>query len=245
MAQLLASLTLTAVCFAIGVRLLRLAQRTRQAPEFLIGSSFLLSGFIANGLTLFRLLAPISDGARMWLYAGATVSMNVGVLCIAAFTWRVFRPVGRAGSVACTISAIALVVVAGAEISAQAQLARGVGNPWTIWCSLPLRMAIYAWATCETLGYWWKLRRRQRIGLADPLVVNRLFLWGAGLLAILGVWIRLLVLAMGAAEGRELMGSVATTTLVLLCAILHWLAFFTPAAWKRRFTRVSNEVASA
>jgi hypothetical protein len=162
------------------------------------------------------------------------------MLCVAAFTWRVFRPSGRTGATLCAVSALGLVVAAGAEITTQWRLPDGSENPWTIWFTLPLRTAIYVWATYETLDYWWKLRRRERIGLVDPLVVNRLFLWGLGLFAILVLWIHALMLAVGPAQGREVVGSVVTTALVLVCAASHWLAFFPPAVWRRRFAERSS-----
>lgn len=39
-------------------------------------------------------------------------------------------------------------------------------------------MLTYLWSTLESLLYWQQLRRRLRLGLVEPLVANRVLLWG-------------------------------------------------------------------
>ena len=43
------------------------------------------------------------------------------------------------------------------------------------------RLAILLWASLEAFVYWSFMRRRLAYGLADPLVTNRVALWGVGM----------------------------------------------------------------
>jgi hypothetical protein len=91
------------------------------------------------------------------------------------------------------------------------------------------------WGSAEALVYWRKMRRRLRLGLADPIVTNRFFLWGLGA---------------GAAGLGSTIGTVAQlvtglppleTPLVTLSSSLHgltaavamWLAFMPNQAYLR------------
>jgi hypothetical protein len=88
------------------------------------------------------------------------------------------------------------------------------------------------------------MRRRLRIGIADPLVANRFLLWGIGAgMAGSGSLIGMLV---GLAYGQP-MSELPLLTLVLsLCglvsAIALWLAFAAPERWK---SWVRNQAATA
>ena len=107
-----------------------------------------------------------------------------------------------------------------------------------------VRVAGVVWAFLETGRYALRMRRRARIGLADPVVANRFALWS--------VWMGILLLGMGVAvgvrwaqielsAGRQLIdvevivsvtrvafavfGGVAATTM--------WLSFFPPQRYER------------
>jgi hypothetical protein len=72
-----------------------------------------------------------------------------------------------------------------------------------------------------------------RIGLADPLVANRLLLWSIGMSCILLLWVEAL---WRLASGGAAQPSYPTIAVLgLICALSSWLAFFPPAAWRRRF----------
>ena len=41
-----------------------------------------------------------------------------------------------------------------------------------------LAQALYLWTSVESLTWWRRMHRRVALGLADPVVANRFFLWG-------------------------------------------------------------------
>jgi hypothetical protein len=43
-----------------------------------------------------------------------------------------------------------------------------------------LQVSCLLWGSIEALRYWRMMRRRGRLGLADPVVTNRFFMWGVG-----------------------------------------------------------------
>ena len=83
------------VYLIVGVRLLRLGQRTREVPERLLGAMFLLSGAsyivyeMANLPGLESLWTPLNFAGRV-IYIGAPILLVV-------FTRQVFRPYGSTG----------------------------------------------------------------------------------------------------------------------------------------------------
>ena len=75
----------------LGARLLRLARGAGGEPECWLGVAFLSAG---AGASLLALSASGSFGhetARL-LAVSAQLGMSAAVACLAAFTWRVFRP---------------------------------------------------------------------------------------------------------------------------------------------------------
>jgi hypothetical protein len=79
------------------------------------------------------------------------------------------------------------------------------------------------------------MRRRLRLGLADPLVTNRFLLWGLGIGAAgLGSLISLIVQQVVGLSMAELPALTFSNSLFGLCsALLMWVAFLPPAAWRR------------
>ena len=51
-------------------------------------------------------------------------------------------------------------------------------NAWPYWINVAVRESALVWLTVESFLYWSQLRRRAKVGLADPLLVNRFLLWG-------------------------------------------------------------------
>jgi hypothetical protein len=163
---------------SIGVRLLRLWRKTRLVPELTIGMSYFASGTLGWTLVLvgaspaFR-FTPVGLALRTI----GVFCMSLGSLALGVGTWRVFRPERRAVAVPLAMLAAALI----ADFVRNALL-RGTPFvraddawywPGAIGRSLPIW-----WSTYETFRYHALLRRRLRLGLIEPVVVNKLFLWG-------------------------------------------------------------------
>ena len=227
---LLGMLAFTAVSLAVGVRLLWLARRTTALPELCIGASFLLAGGIGGVLT------TLAGPEHRALYVVGSFAIDLGLSFLAVFNWRVFRPDSPWAAAAC-FACIAAFAAAFLGRAVAGSFGAGSVSGWD-WLSVVARMAMYAWGAGESLLHHAAGRRRLRLGLADPLVVNRFLLWAIGLLAVFLIWVQLaFVMAAGADPRTTFLG---TALLGFVCAGSLWLAFFPPAAWRRRFTDPST-----
>jgi hypothetical protein len=54
-----------------------------------------------------------------------------------------------------------------------------VRNGAGYWTQFVVRDLVFMWVATDSLRYWLRLRRRMRLGLAEPLLANRFFLMGA------------------------------------------------------------------
>jgi len=219
-----------AASYAVGVRLLALARRTRGLPETAIGASFLLAGGVAaTGGLAARFLAPGFAGHAL-VSGMASLALHGGVAFLIFFVWRVFRP--RARWAAALAGFLLTGLATGFLGPALTTGFLAPAEPVFTAISLVARIGLYAWAGLESLRCWAQGRRRLTLGLADPVVVNRFLLWGLGVLAVLGIWLDSArqLLAQGDAQASD--GVVAV--LGFLCAGCLWLAFFPSAAWRRR-----------
>src|SRR5690606_38487825 len=159
----------------LGVRLLRLGLRTREGAELVLGSAFLLSGCLGWGgfsaMPLLRAQGAAAETVRTCYGAGlgctlvGALAMGVGVALIfwsgARWPWPVL-----AGLAALQVLAFALLQAA------------PTGRESPGFClGLATAAILYGWAGVESWLLGEALRRRARLGLADPLVANRALLW--------------------------------------------------------------------
>jgi hypothetical protein len=217
----------------VGARLLLLARRTRKLPELQVGLALISWSVIGQPLAL--CLGPWSSSmgseSLELCYKGYWFSWVVVYTGLALFCRQVFdsdRSVLR--GVLFWLSwlpgALAWLVIA----------AKGTGaGPWPeALCNMTCAIG-FGWAGTEALVYWSKLRRRQAIGLADPVVTNRFLLWGSCCAATspIAFWVFTLAL-----QGRGL-GSgyapaeFATSLGGVVNGIVWMLTFVPPDAYKR------------
>ena len=219
-------------CAAVGLRLVRLGARTRRAPELALGASYLLFGALGYPLAAVA-RASAADGAAdagAWL-AAALAIQNLGVLACYFFNGRVFRP-GRVG---------ACVTAAGGLLLALSWIGHGVEPGWAgaesrgpwYYLGLATRAAVFVWGAAEAFAYWARLRRRARIGLADPVVANRMLLWGTSslLIALAFAVFALGTLSPGGVNAAPVVLSVSAAGLGAGATMT--LAFFPPAFYRR------------
>jgi hypothetical protein len=228
----LSTLVLIAVCTVIGIRLLAFARRTRGLPELLVGAAFVLAGTGGFGFALLGALLPVGDTGRLLLRAISAASLHCGVGCIAAFTWRVFRPADRAAAAFFAVLAALLLASLAHEIATR-RTDRGAAGMQAVW-SVAVGATVYLWAAIESGRYWLLLRRRLRLGIGDSFVAAQMVCWSTASLAIALGWIRDIVKKLSGGPEVSEVGSYVTTFLVLVCAIAYWLAFF-PPGWFRRW----------
>jgi len=166
-----------------AIRCLMLWQRTRLSPEFNIGLGFLLVAGLG-----YPLLALSGIGGRtvaeldLWLFGTGLGVISLGVVSLQNFTRQVFRAGRRWAIAPVALTALAAVVVCWG--STRAMLAASpetppveAGQGWLLGVRL-LFEVWYIWTAIEGLLEYRQARRRLKLKLSDPIVVNRFLLWG-------------------------------------------------------------------
>jgi len=237
MLGLVAFPTFVLVSLVLGVRLLGMARRTRALPEFAIGLNFLLAGAIGYSLLIaaesLRLLPDSLTG--LGSFAGVT-AISLGAIAIGVFSARVFHPGNGTALLAQLLLGGWLVLgIAGSWSLHVAGATEGAGAWLGRWAPNLGMLAAYGWSSFEPLRYAAAMRRRAQIGLGDPLIADRMRLWGVGTGSIAGIALLHLVAQLFGhyVLPASLVGVVSS--LVLVTAVAEWLAFFPPRAYRRRF----------
>jgi hypothetical protein len=233
----LASLSFVAVAGVVGTRLLLLARRTRKTPELAIGLALILTVFLGYPLRFLPGVLGLDGGvARLVLGAGLVVTA-LGQCCIYVFTRAVFRP-DAAWARHLVVASIAAILVL--DVTSLVRLAHSP-HPQELRIDGALLAAYvlytlgYVWTAVEAFRYHALLRRRQVLGLADPVVANRFLLWAiSGSSATVGlvVSVGIALLSDGAMMGHPvslLVLGIAGVT----ASVTTYLAFMSPAAWAR------------
>lgn len=226
-------LSFAAVGLVVGIRLLGLARRTRGLPEILVAVALLCGGLGVGLLRVTALYAPLSEDLVSAAALGVHLCRAVSTGAIVVMVWRVFAP-GRVWS--STLSGIlllgfALVVVG--EVREMRPPATTNHPLYWLWTGL---MAVsYCWTSWESLRYHAMLKRRMRLGLADPVVANRMLLWGvaSGCIAIQTPVI-LASIVLGGEDHIASWALVVVSVFSCLAAATVWLAFFPPASYLKR-----------
>ena len=227
----------------LSLRLFRLARRSQRLPELLVGLYFLLVPF---GISL-SIRVDRFDPAVAWLVrATSNAIFTAGGVTLLLFAWMVFRPDSRGawwlawgGStfiVASWLLAIPLRIYESDK-------------------SLLLLFPVYAsylWVFFESLRYFLLMRPRKRLGLADPVLMNRFLLFaiwtgGVGVITLLGVTGSLVQLANGTfRDGGALSDPLVlgiTRIVAVPIAVSIFLTFLAPAryhAWLRARSPASS-----
>jgi hypothetical protein len=231
---------LGALLLLLGARLLLLSLRTHQLPELLVGLFFVLLG-PAGSLRLAVERLDIDNMRRIAAYAELGVITAMSLVCV--FTYRTFRQGVPWAKAAAAVGIVALAVsyyieVDGARFVAELEPRMSFSLP---------RVAVLAWSTYESLRCYAMMRRRQRFGLADPVVANRFLLYGMWTLSLaifpaLRSVIRILELAHVDLEWRlplQILG--LGVGLVMFAAM--FLNFWPPKAYTRWLLRNHPEEA--
>jgi hypothetical protein len=227
---------LCVVWIVTGLRLVALALRSRAVPELLLGLALLLQAGIGYPLSVVSQFA-----GPYWLVLSVAASLcnNTGIGLLYAFTARVFHSESRAAWAA--LGAVA-VLLAGqsagsllAQAGAESQVDRLAGGLRWAAGSFALSGCAWSWTAWEALRYHAMLRRRVALGLADPVVANRMFLWGLMCSVAVGcVVVDAALFYSGTPRGRELYIPIVTAISGLLVSLCTILAFWPPAAYLAR-----------
>jgi hypothetical protein len=221
-------------------RLLLIWRETRGLPELLIAGLIVGVGTIGVGCGFVISQLPLTGALRNVASFVPTTGVLFGMTSLCVFTWKVYRP----ASVGARLAAVALV---GPLAALQAYaLVRGsvtvLTEPLIASVSSVLYTTTMVWSAVEAILYWTRMRKRVKLGLADPMVTNRLLLWAiatgtAGVGIAIGAVARI-GFGVGADGGASWV-LISYAAHGSVSAIAFWLAFKPPRAYARWIERGS------
>ncbi len=176
---LIGFLTFVVVALVAGIRLLLLWRRTRQLPELLMGIGILGIGPIGFGGMMIGVLSKSNPPLANAAFAFGTVAVITGVLAKCVFNWRVYRPRSIA-AMGATCFVVAMMTGIIASNVFDGQWAPTEALAWDTLARSVAQVGCLLWGSAESLRYWSKMKKREKLGLADTVVVNRFLLWGLG-----------------------------------------------------------------
>lgn len=234
----------------VGVRLLMLWRRSRQAPELFLGLGILGTAVFGYGLLIASVVlhsahpSTRSTSLEIALSGFGKTLHDAGVMMILLFVLRVFRPHERWARV--LFGLVGLALWGGCiGVIASGGLADVNLRGFFFWLEYAVIWTYPAWTAVESLAYYGRMRRRARLELADPLVTNRFLLWGVGaLFTILAVWASSAPIFLAGSPERL---AAWTPTLYVLTAgfglvtiACYGLTFFPPEAYRRWIAAASQ-----
>jgi hypothetical protein len=218
----------------VGLRLLLLARKTRGLPELYFGLSFLSLGVIGYPLSIAARKAAMAGNAIPELLPMALFFQDLASLAMLLATWKTFRPQESwprrlvwGGTTVFVLSLVGDSVISGAWTFRDGGLWYELGF-WS-------RAGAYFWAALEAGRYYAAMRKRLRLGLADPVLTDRFKLWTLSSCAVCAAF---MIFYMGRLFAENVASSVpvlvATSVAGLIAGITVWLAFVPPDAYLRR-----------
>jgi len=219
------------VYLVASVRLLRLGRRTGEAPEQLLGATFLFMGVSA----VFYVLPVFSTFESLWTpltFAGRVAFLPAAIM-LALFTRLVFRADTKWG--AWLVWGSAILLVTGVGFSALEGDWEGYSIRshwfWFEWVGFTLP---FGWAGSEAFAQYRLARRRLDLGLCDPPTCNRYLLWAlfgalqtCSSLVLLPMYTEYETTNQFTATWDALYGASIIASLVMI-----WLVFFPPAFYR-------------
>lgn len=223
---------------AVGARIVLRSRRDHSLPELAVGLALVAFCAVTQPLSLARvaLEGRVSADAYALLQVVPSLAAAFAAICLYLFTWRVFRPHAPwAALLFAGGSALALWAAAGTSTLAfyESRFQENLTGRWIAVSALSFAVC-FAWAGCESLLYWTRLRRRLRLGLADALLVNRFVLWGGACSVSFAID---LVLVWCAWQGVDFNRDQTVRVLVSVSSLVQavaWYLGFTPPAWYAR-----------
>ena len=230
--------------FVLAAHLLGRARRRRDLAPFLLGVNLLCAmGFgylLCSAGMAVAFLAPEGSPRLVAALLGAGYAATIlGLAAALVFQWRVFWP-GARWPLALVAGFLGAMVVGWGGGLASGALALGRYEGGWVWLLCAGTLGANLWVGIEPLVYHAKIRKRVRLGLAEPLVADRFLIWGLGSLAraamvLLGPVSQLVLDRLGA-EARLSYASVTLVVASLLglsASVAYWLTFNPTAAYAR------------
>lgn len=226
----------------LGLRMLLLARKTRAVPELTLGIGLFLMGAISYPIFVTaRLAVDLGDETRIAMAVVSQMLMCLGTVSLGVFNWRVFRPDAPWAPLLIAGVATAFLTLFAMQCLDPGLMPFIAANEGPFRLSTPLVGVALVWGGVESFRYHAMLVKRLELGLSDPLVTERVRLWG---LAMLSAWSINVFSVVGQAFGMDpatspLAGAV-TGVMGLSATGALWLAFFPPRAYLARFTGAAS-----
>ena len=241
--SMIATALFVGISAIVGFRMLLLWRRTGRKPELLLGCGVLGTAVFGYGVLIAASVVrgPGNNFGTTALERGLQGSgellHDIGVTCFVLFVLTTFRA-GERWAIALAALAIGCLWVGGlAWESINGFRSAAVGNGFW-WLRYGIIWTYPLWPMIESYRYYVLMRRRLALGLVDPLVANRFFLWGTGSLGTaLAIWVSsipfLMMDDLAAALAAMPAIQVVTATFGVVTVVVYYLTFFPPAAYKR------------
>lgn len=219
----------------LALRLLLLWRRTREVPELAIGIAFLFGGGFGY-LAWLALGLSVAEGASYELQQKLTLlglaSTCIGAVSLGVGTALIFRPGARwplvfVGAVAAWMAGAWLLCLTSPPERATV----------AFWAGALGTMPIYTWMAGESFALARVLHRRARLGMADPMVVNRIAQLGvSGAVVAIVTGLYFVSRLLHGASPPDAVSAVGSG-LCTLAAIAIWLGFFPVPSLRERLAK--------
>jgi hypothetical protein len=226
---------LVAVCWIGGLRVLRIALRTHEVPEWSLGVVLLCTGGIGYPLLFLRSMLELPPRAGTLTFAIGLAFLSAGSIALYVFNWRLFRPNSVIAALLCSAGSFVI------SWSFLAELLT-IGFAWNrdvLWIALGggARCVPFAWGGAEALARALRLRREG----AGRAAVRRFLLHGCALALIAVIYLAGLASA-AAGDGASHPRSVVAFGALggIPAALALWIAFF-PAGERSRAQALSKD----
>jgi hypothetical protein len=229
--------TFVVVSLVVGARMLLLARRTRGLPELVLGLCLFLMGGLGYPLTAVArqaLALDVDVRAAFMIVAHLCIISGAGSLGI--FNWRVFRPENGAARAACLALVAALAGCFVWQGVTPGFAASAVGKEGAAIVAINLLTAVaMLWSGVESALHLQRMLLRERLGIGDPVVLDRIRLWcfsmtGAAAIAVASTVLHFL----GLDPAASVAGALIIGPVGLASSIATWLAFLPPARYRAR-----------
>lgn len=171
------------VALVVGLRLLRLAARTGEAPELFIGSALFLGGAIGYPASVAAgLVVESSPYTGIRLAMGSMLGLFLGAWGMLLAWYTIYHrgeTWARAVAVGVTVLLFLFLVDRLAVIgTAGAMPEPAPATPeWTNLLALASQGLVFLLTGISGFRYLGLMKKRLRLGLADPVVADRIRLW--------------------------------------------------------------------
>jgi hypothetical protein len=233
---LLATVAYVGVGIAVGVRLVRLARQSGGFPERMLGTACLAGpGVLAPCLVLVNALPGPEWAVRASAFAGQLAYAVFGSVML-LFTWRCFRREEAwarwlTGASIATLLCGAAIGIARALGLAEAAELRDMNQLGYRLLGVASLVG-HAWTAYESFAYHGRMRKRSRLGLADPVVTNRFLLWGlVGAGALVASGVPLLVGLLGGDSFNDVPTRLLGAAAIIFSSVCLQLAFLPPRSY--------------